>query len=302
MKHGVRNEPLHGRPGKVQPPEDSVQRNAGKRLPRAQEDIDDAGVRAHAENDEALPSHVHRHVALVHDQGIRLPWLLDGPSAEMIRAALLEARHSRDLAAEVEAVVEEQPWITVVDYLRAVRRERLQRRYALKWRDLTGGQARTAIQEHAGIHVAWHFAARVARHMIEGLQQRAHMIPVAVRDGDGFHVCQRHSKVLAVSEKERPLGPGIEEQLGGAIAYRGSQDERQTELRAAQRTSRQLLGAGRHDVVELRRDVWGLARVAVAQIVERNVDDEAVDRSQIRHALSPSQELAVCSVGTRRAV
>src|SRR5215475_15230289 len=161
MKHGVRNEPLHGRAGQMQPPDDSVQRHAGKRLPRAQEDIDDAGMRAHAEDDEPLPSHVHRHVALIHDQGIWLPWLLHGPSTEMIRTALLEARHSRDLAAEVEAVVEEQPRIAVVDHVRAVGRERLRRRYALKWRDLAGGQARTAVQEHAGIYVAWHFAARV---------------------------------------------------------------------------------------------------------------------------------------------
>src|SRR5215467_11765261 len=155
MKHGVRNESLHRRPGKVQTPEHTVQRHTGKRLPRAQEDINDASMRAHAEDDEPLPSHVHRHVALVHDQGIWLPWLLHGPSTQMIRAALLEARGSRDLAAEVEAVVEEQPRVAVVDHLRAVRRERLQRRYALKRRDLAGGQARTALQEHAGIHVAW---------------------------------------------------------------------------------------------------------------------------------------------------
>src|SRR5215813_9136143 len=121
MNHGVRNELLHGRSGKVQTSEDSVQRHTGERLPSAQEDIDDAGMRAHAEDDEPLPSHVHRHVALVHDQGIWLPWLLDGPSTQMIRAALLEARHSRDLTAEVEAVIEEQPRIAVVDHLRAVR-------------------------------------------------------------------------------------------------------------------------------------------------------------------------------------
>jgi len=35
------------------------------------------------------------------------------------------------------------------------------------------------------------------------------------------------------------------------LAYVCGQDERQTELRTAQRAARDFLGAGRHDVVEL---------------------------------------------------
>ena len=47
------------------------------------------------------------------------------------------------------------------------------------------------------------------------------------------HIRQRHPKVLAVSEKERPFGSSIEQQLVATIAHVRSQDERQTELRAA---------------------------------------------------------------------
>src|SRR5262249_28495301 len=66
------------------------------------------------------------------------------------------------------------------------------------------------------------------------------------------------------------------------IAHVRGQDERQTELRAAQRGARELLGAGRHDVVELGRDVLGLARVVVARIVEGDVHDEAVYWAQVQ--------------------
>ena len=67
--------------------------------------------------------HVDCHIAFVQDQGIRLPWLIRGLSAKMIRAAFFEARYPGNFAAQVEVVLEEQPRITTIDHLRAVCRE-----------------------------------------------------------------------------------------------------------------------------------------------------------------------------------
>src|SRR4029453_1868617 len=120
-------------------------------------------------------------------------------------------------------------------------------------------------------------------YVVERIEQRAHVIPVPMRDGDGLHVCERHPDVLAVSEKERSLRASIEQQLVVTIANVRGQNERQTELGTTQRRPRQLFGAGRDDIVELRRHVLGLTRVAVAHIVERYVDHEPIYGWELRH-------------------
>src|SRR5215468_6672306 len=109
----------------MQAPEHPVQRYIWKHLAGVQQDIDDAGMRARAEDDEPLPLHVDRHIAFVQDQGIRLPRLIHGPSAEMIRTALFKARYPRNLTTHVEAILEEKPRGAAVDHLRTVRRELL---------------------------------------------------------------------------------------------------------------------------------------------------------------------------------
>ena len=108
----------------------------------------------------------------------------------------------------------------------------------LKRRDLTGRQARAALQKHARVDVARHLVALVVlRDVVKRVQQRPHMIPVPVRESDSLHIGQGHAHILAISEKEWPLGPGIEQQFIVLLASIGSQDERQTELRAAQRAT-----------------------------------------------------------------
>src|SRR5262249_13187498 len=106
MGHGVGDQPLHDRPGQMEATEHSVQRDIRKRLARAQQDIDDASMRAHAEDDQPLAFHMDGQVALVQDQGVRLPWLIFSPSTHMIRPSPLEARHPRNLPAEIEAAVQ----------------------------------------------------------------------------------------------------------------------------------------------------------------------------------------------------
>src|SRR5262249_8970753 len=147
-------------------------------------------------------------------QGIRLPGLIHGSSTEMIRTAFFKARYPRNLTTHVEAILEEKPRGAAVDHLRTVRRELLRGGHFLKRRNLATRQLCAALQEHPRVDVARHPVASVVPcDVVERVQKRTHMIPVAMRDSDGLHVHQRHPKVLAVSEKECPLWPGIEQQL-----------------------------------------------------------------------------------------
>src|SRR4029453_17720635 len=164
----------------MQAAEYTIQWYIWKYLAGIQQDIDDARMRARTEDDEPLPLHVDRHVTFVQDQGIRLPGLIHGLSAEMIRAALFKARYPGNLPAHVEAIFEEKPRGTAVDHLRAVRCEFLGCGHFLKRRNLTAGQLRATLQEHPRVHVARHLAAAVVPgYMVERVEQRAHMVPVA---------------------------------------------------------------------------------------------------------------------------
>jgi hypothetical protein len=62
-----------------------------------------------------------------------------------------------------------------------------------------------------------------------------------------------------------------------------AQDEGQAELRTAQRAAGELFGARRHHVVKLWRDVPGFAGVAIAEVVDHDIDDELVNRLQALH-------------------
>src|SRR5262249_52780557 len=103
MRHGVRNQPLHCCTRQMQAAKYTVPWYIWQYLTGIQEDIDAASMRARTKVDEPPPLHVDRPVAFVQEQGARLPGLIHGPFAEMIRAALLEGRYPGNLAAQVEA-------------------------------------------------------------------------------------------------------------------------------------------------------------------------------------------------------
>src|SRR5512132_4430037 len=140
MRHSVRNQPFHRRACQMQSPEYAIQRDIRKHLTGIEEDIDDTRMRTGTEDDDALRLHVNRYVAFIHDQWIRLPWLVGGPSTEMIRASFFKARHPGNFTAHVEAVIQEKPWFTAVDHLCTMRQKILRRGDALKWRNVTGRQ------------------------------------------------------------------------------------------------------------------------------------------------------------------
>jgi hypothetical protein len=58
-------------------------------------DIDDAGVAAGAEHDQAEVAHVHHQHALVHEVGIGPPVRVVVAPAEMVLVAGLESGHAR---------------------------------------------------------------------------------------------------------------------------------------------------------------------------------------------------------------
>src|SRR5579885_129458 len=89
--HRVRNQPLHRFAPEVQAAERGMDRRVRKLLSHVEQDVDDSRVRARAEYDHPLVLHVHRKVALVHDERVRFPFLRRAASAQVVGPSLLEA-------------------------------------------------------------------------------------------------------------------------------------------------------------------------------------------------------------------
>src|SRR4030095_13271217 len=154
MRHSVRNQPFHRRACQMQSPEHAIQWYIRKHLTGIEEDIDDTRMRTGTEDDDTLRLHMNRYVAFIHDQRIRLPWLVGGPSTEMIRASFFKARYPGNLTAHIETIIQEKPRCTAVDHLRTMRQKILRRGDALKRCNVTGRQGCGALQKHPRVHVA----------------------------------------------------------------------------------------------------------------------------------------------------
>ncbi len=148
----LRDEMLHDA-AQVQAAHHRMDRRVGKQALCLGADIDDAGVRAGAEHDEAEIAHVHDQHALVHQEGVGPPFLRIVLAAEMILAALLEGADPGDLAAVIEMIVEQRARIAVVDDAGALRFHLRRRGHARGREDRAVLQQYAALVEHAGIDV-----------------------------------------------------------------------------------------------------------------------------------------------------
>src|SRR5262249_30204657 len=83
---GVRNNPFH-HAAEVQPTHDAVDRNVGKEIAGMEAYVDDARVRACAQDDQSQIAHVCHQHALVHEQRIGLPRRARTRSGQMVDAA-----------------------------------------------------------------------------------------------------------------------------------------------------------------------------------------------------------------------
>ena len=206
---GLRNDVLH-HAAEMQPAHDGMNGDSGEELADVGADIDDSGMRAGAEDDEAQPAQMRGHEALVHQEGIGLPGRLAVGPAEMIGASGLEGGDPRDLAAVVEMPVQKQALLGVVHHHRAMRLHFLGRRDIGDRNDLAVSQFDPALVEHAGVHMHAR-PAPVGGNGVEGGDQRPHMVPMPMGHGDGFHIAQLDGEIAAVADEGGALGAGIEQ-------------------------------------------------------------------------------------------
>ena len=190
-----------------------VDRAVGKQAPHLGADIDDAGVAAGAEHDQAEIAHVGHQHALVHQVGIGPPLLGVVAPAEMVLAAGLERAHARDLAAVVEMPVEQQPFVAVIHDPGAARFHLGRGRHLGGGKDDAALQQHAALVEHAGIDVHRHRAAAAAADDgVDRRRQRAHVVPMPVRDGDLLDLAEIEAEVAAVADEDGAFGAGVEKQ------------------------------------------------------------------------------------------
>src|SRR6516225_4420613 len=86
----------------------AVDRNTGEQPLHLGADIEDARMRAGADDDQSLIAHMDHKHAFVHQQRIRLPRRIRAGPTEVIDAALFKGGHPRNFAAVVEMAVEQQ--------------------------------------------------------------------------------------------------------------------------------------------------------------------------------------------------
>src|SRR5262249_34264809 len=105
---GIRNDPFRDAT-EVQPAHHAVDRNVRKEFSGMQAHVDDAGMRARAEDDQSQIAHVCYQHAFVHEQRIGLPGPARRRSRQMVDATFLERCRPRYLAAQVEVAIDQQP-------------------------------------------------------------------------------------------------------------------------------------------------------------------------------------------------
>ena len=193
--------------------------------------------------------------------------------------------------------VEQQAGLAVVDHPGAALLHLGRRRHAGGGKDGAALQEHAALVEHAGIDVHRHRAAAAPRDDgVDRRRQGAHMVPVAVRDGDLLDRAEVEPEVAAVADEDRAFGAGVEQHRVLAAAGLRTQAQAIAQVGGQQRLAGDLRGARQHDVGEFRHREGRLADVGVADIVGEDVDGEGVDDGKGRrlvrfgaHAVSHSK-------------
>src|SRR5262249_4510198 len=89
----------------MQPSHNGMDRGVSEKAPGVRAHIDNARMRAGAEDDQPQPPDPGHEHALVHQQGVRLPRSLRSAAGQMVVAALLEGGDPRNFSAVIEVAI-----------------------------------------------------------------------------------------------------------------------------------------------------------------------------------------------------
>ena len=115
---------------------------------------------------------------------------------------------------------------------------------------------------------------------VDRRRQRAHMVPMSVRDGDLLDLAEIEAQVAAVADEDGAFGAGVEQRDMFAAAEARAQAQPVAEVGRQQRLAGDFLGARQHYVGELRHGERCLADIGVADIVGDDLDRKQVENGQ----------------------
>ncbi len=274
----LRDDRLH-HPAQVQPADHAMDCSIGEKAANLGADVDDAGMRARADDDEPQIADLGHQHALVEQQRVGPPRGVGAGAAQMVDPAFFKGAHPRDLAAQIKMSIEQQARRRVVDDCGAQRRHFGRGGDPGRRHDGPAAEPDRALVEHAGIDVDRGLAALLADRG-QGRRQRRHMVPVAVADCDGLDLAERHAEIGAVAEKDRPFRPGVEQEGMAHPARIRCQPAAEPQIGAQQRLARQHRGPGAHHIGELGNREQRLADISVADIVGNHIDHQRIERNQ----------------------
>ncbi len=242
-------------------------------------DVDDARMRAGAEDDQPEITHVRHQHALVHQQRIGHPGGIGAGPAEVIDAALFERRDARNLATVIIVVVEQEPGLGPVDHLRAMLLQ-------LGWaRDIGDGNDHSVLQpdralvEHPRIDVDGDVSA-LPHDCVDRIWERRHVVPMAVRHRNGFDLAQANAEIGAIADEGRAFRAGVEQHgMLNAIDL-GDEPQAKSQVCVEQRRAGNDLCPGKNDIRELGDREQGLADIGVADVVGHHFHDEGIEGSE----------------------
>ena len=113
---------------------------------------------------------------------------------------------------------------------------------------------------------------------VDCIGQRAHVVPVAVGDGDLLDFAEVEGEVAAVADEDGAFGAGVEQEdvLGAADAR--AQAQAVAEVGGEQGFARDYLGAAEDDVGKLGDCEWSFADVGVADVVGDDLNGQGIQR------------------------
>ena len=196
-----------------------MDRNVRKEAPDLGADIDDPRMGAGAEDDQAQIAHIGDDKALVHQKRIGAPGrLLIVEPAEMIGPARLERGHAGDLAAVVKMPIQEQAFLGSLTTTAPCASISAGEGTLATGMILPSASSTPRSLNMPGLTCTCAPAA-VPGDGVEGGDQRPHMIPMAMGDGDGLHIAQLDGEIPAVADEGAPSVPVSNSMvLGGPAA------------------------------------------------------------------------------------
>jgi hypothetical protein len=246
--------------------------------------IDHTGMGAGGEDDQSLVLRIHGEEALVQNQRVRLPALAVLALPVLAGHAPLIGRHARDLAADMEHVVEDGLGLRRAHHVGAMLRQLMNGGDIGESAHRAVRELQGAATEHARMHIGRHIAPAISQaNQIEGAEHAAAMVPMAVGEHHRLDPAHLDAEPLDIALEHRLVRPGVEEHGVGLVAAIGGEQAREAMGRVGDAVAAPETQAPAPEAPHLGLDEARGRGQVVGDIVDEDQDLEPVDGRQRCH-------------------